>query len=135
MSNPSPPGAKRMPPATAQDYRSGKGYGLWFYPGFVSRCDVKGEDGGDVPLYRQQGTWHNPDGDDPATVSQVVFTAPGGRGFALQVDDFSKCIEKITVHLKPVSRRPRPPGGGYGDGDGDTVTIYNSANVCPPNCG
>lgn len=132
MSQPDPAGASKTPPATAQDYRGREGFGLWFYPGFVSRCDVTTEEGKALELYRQTNVWHTPDHTEAATTNQVLFTAPGGRGFALQIDDFSKCIDRIVVHLKPCTK----PGPGNGDGGGgDLITIRNSATVCPPVCG
>lgn len=109
------------------------GYQLDFYPGFLSLCTVRSSGGGEVEVYRQQGTYHLPPGQTrPRSRHRLRFQGGAkGQDVTLEVTDPALRIKKITIELYGDDH---VAGSGRESATEDTVTLTNNGTTCPPEC-
>ncbi len=105
-----------------------------FYPGFARSILVNGEE-----VYDQQKhgpyPFVLPHGEDkPLGSCAIELSSTKGYSFVLHVEDPDHVVDKIEITLKPKA------GGGVmaftddtSEGP-DTITVNNTALLCPPNC-
>lgn len=110
------------------------GYELTFYPGFASRCTVRGADGAEHELYKQDKPYHLPDGHKKPDTKHKLKLKGGKKkqNITIDIDDPELRIAKITIELYDESHEP---GMGSGGSAGETFTTENDAQICPPFCG
>jgi hypothetical protein len=122
---------------------NGHEYEVGYYPGFASRITLDGTD-----LYHQAThgprPYHLPAGASRPLSSHALELNCASKGFALglHIDDPQHVVESIVVKL----RDPAPQGhfdarrGGDAGGvvayqsGGSTLTVENTALLCPPYC-
>lgn len=110
------------------------GYQLTFYPGFTSRCVVRDATGRETELYRQASTYHLPPGQARPRPSHRLKLQGGrhGQDVTLDISDPSHRIARIVVEFYGEGH---VPGGRTSDASVETLTVENSSELCPPNCG
>ncbi len=109
------------------------GYEVTFHPAFAARCAVQPTGGEELELYRQEGVYNLPKGQEkPPTRHQLRFRSKRhGQDVSFTIDDPHHRIAQIVVHLYGEGHEP---GRGEEDETVETVTIDNSPVLCPPNC-
>lgn len=122
-----------LPPSPGRAHAKGGGYEISFYPGFVSRLRVIGQDGSNTLLYEQKTPYILPTGQTkPWPSSTLEIAGPGGR-VMLQLDDPDQQVDRVVVVMK---RRTEGGVQAHQDGeeDGDQVEAENGSVLCPPIC-
>ncbi|HEX8905675.1 MAG TPA: hypothetical protein VF771_12565 [Longimicrobiaceae bacterium] len=105
-----------------------------FYPGFARTITVNGDD-----VYDQERDgpypFVLPNGDEkPWKKSEIEISSTKGYSFTITVDDPDHVIDKIEVTMKASAGGGVVAYSGDTEPDPDTITVSNTALLCPPNC-
>jgi hypothetical protein len=108
------------------------GYEITFHPAFASRCVVQCEGCDEVEVYKQDKP-HKLNGEKKPKKHEIAMKGgPNGRDLRISIDDPKHHIYKITLELHPADY---DPDLGSESKSVETVTMFNTAQTCPPVCG
>jgi hypothetical protein len=107
------------------------GYRFTVHPAFSSRAVLRGADGGETELYRQNAAYDIPAGRAESPPRHQIRLDGGAlaRDLGITVDDPKHQVARITVELYGADHVP-----GRSSAVVQTLVVENDAILCPPMC-
>ena len=107
------------------------GYRFTVHPAFSSRAVLRGADGGETELYRQNAAYDLPAGHAESPARHQIRLDGGAlaRELGITVDDPKHQVARITVELYGADHVP-----GRSSPVVQTLVVENNTSTCPPDC-